>query len=112
MRNKSIPEQLKWSENYNKVKWLHIKGKSNQAQEGKHGHGEVKPGQTKQQKHRTSVWYMFKYILVVFSQNSHVKITDVKEQNANVQTPKGSIDLICQSNDPVSKLLLTDSTQS
>lgn len=43
---KIVPEQLKWSENYNKIKRLHIEGKSNQAQEGKHCHWEVKPGQT------------------------------------------------------------------
>lgn len=45
-RHKRVPEELKWSKNYNKIKRLHIEGKSNQAQEGKHCHREVKPGQT------------------------------------------------------------------
>lgn len=41
----NLPEQLKRSEDHNKIKGLHIEGKSNQAQESKYCHGEVKPGQ-------------------------------------------------------------------
>lgn len=40
-----LPEQLKRSEDHNKIKGLHIEGKSDQAQESKDCHGEVKPGQ-------------------------------------------------------------------
>lgn len=43
---KNLPEQLKRSEDYNKVKGLHIEGESDQPQEGKDCHSEVKPGQT------------------------------------------------------------------
>lgn len=47
VRNKSVPKQLKGSENYDEIKRLHIKGESDQTQEGEHCHWEVKPGQTK-----------------------------------------------------------------
>lgn len=46
-RTESAPEQLERSEHHNKVERLHIEGKSNQAQEGKHSHWEVKPGQAR-----------------------------------------------------------------
>lgn len=36
--DESVPQQLKWSKDDNKIKWLHVKGESNQAQEGKHCH--------------------------------------------------------------------------
>lgn len=42
IRLKSTPEQLQWSEHYDKVKRLHVEGKSDQAEEGKHSHWEVK----------------------------------------------------------------------
>lgn len=42
---KNLPEQLKRSEDHNKIKGLHIEGKSDQTQEGKDCHREVKPGQ-------------------------------------------------------------------
>lgn len=41
---KNLPEQLKRSEDHNKIKGLHIEGKSDQTQEGKDCHREVKPG--------------------------------------------------------------------
>lgn len=41
----NLPEQLKRSEDHNKIKGLHIEGKSDQAQESKYCHGEVEPGQ-------------------------------------------------------------------
>lgn len=37
------PEQLERSEHNNKVKWLHVEGKSNETKKGKHCHQEVKP---------------------------------------------------------------------
>jgi len=39
------PEQLERPEHYNKVEGCHVEGESNQALEGEHRHGEVKPGQ-------------------------------------------------------------------
>lgn len=47
VRIKSVPKQLKGSENYDEIKRLHIKGESDQTQEGEHCHWEVKPERTK-----------------------------------------------------------------
>lgn len=40
----TLPEQLKRSEDHNKIKGLHIEGKRNQTQEGRDCHREVKAG--------------------------------------------------------------------
>lgn len=41
---KNLPEQLKRSEDYDKIKGLHIEGKSDQTHEGEDCHRKVKPG--------------------------------------------------------------------
>lgn len=64
--NGRTPEQLKWSEHYNKVERLHIEGKSNQAQEGKHRHWEVKPKQTSTVTISARVQQMFTSLTAVY----------------------------------------------
>lgn len=45
IKRSNAPEQLKCSKYHNKIERLHVKGESNQAQESKDGHREVKPVQ-------------------------------------------------------------------
>lgn len=86
VRNQSVPEQLKWSQNNNKVKWLHIEGESDQTQEGKHRHGEIKSGQTSTVKITTKTIYMLKYIFVLVDFFCHIKASvgnlDKEENNS------------------------------
>lgn len=94
---KSVPEQLKGSENYDEIKRLHIKGESDQTQEGKHSHWEVKPGQTKN-KNTQSVFDTGSETFVINfhpKKKKHIKMTEVLVRilNPNVHTPTASLDL-------------------
>lgn len=50
---KNLPEQLKRSEDHDKIKGLHIEGKSNQTHEGKDCHKKVEPGHVVRWEHRS-----------------------------------------------------------
>lgn len=50
-KKKNLPEQLKRSEDHDKIKGLHVEGKSDQTHEGKDCHRKVKPGHVVRREH-------------------------------------------------------------